>query len=67
MDRRIGTWRKSSKSGNAQGNCVLLRATGSGGVQIGDSKLGADTPTLGVDVNEHGGFITLVKSGQFDH
>lgn len=49
-------WRKSSRSGST-GNCLEARVNG-GKFQVRDSKLGSDSPILGLSPAE---FSTLLR------
>jgi hypothetical protein len=53
-------WRRSSRSGDQGANCVEAR-THDGRFEIRDSKLGAASPTLGLEVSE---FMSLLRVAQ---
>ncbi|PRY56404.1 DUF397 domain-containing protein [Glycomyces artemisiae] len=53
-------WRKSSRSQGNGGNCVEARP-GAGGFQVRDSKLGDDSPILGLAV---GDFESLLRAAR---
>jgi len=55
----IGPWRKSSRSG-ANGACVVARVA-NGTPQVGDSKLGDDTPTLTVSRRDLAALLDTVR------
>ena len=64
MSRRTG-WRKSSRSGSAEQNCVEVDATARGAVRIRDSKdrMG---PVLAVKATSWGAFLSGVRAGRLD-
>jgi hypothetical protein len=54
-------WRKSSRSSSqANGDCVVARAT-TRGFQIGDSKLGEESPVLDLDPKD---FVSVLRAAQ---
>lgn len=53
-------WRKSSRSGNAGGNCVEIRADDHG-FQVRDSKLGDGSPIFDMSTEE---FVALMRAAQ---
>lgn len=58
-------WQKSTASQGA-GGCVQLRRH-HGRAEIGDSKLGKDSPILSFNHQELAAFIAGVRGGEFDH
>lgn len=62
MNQLDGTWRKGSRSSESA-NCVELRTTPDGGVEIRDSKdsLG---PVLTFTVDEYDAFIGSIVDGE---
>jgi len=54
-----GEWRKSSRSGNAGGNCVEARRSTS--FEVRDSKLGDDSPILTLSPEDFVGFLKAVR------
>lgn len=59
-------WRKSSRSGGGNSNCVQVAALSGGRFGIRDSKAGACGPILMFDQLCFQAFITATKSGAFD-
>ncbi|CAM3543609.1 hypothetical protein STSO111631_22800 [Stackebrandtia soli] len=57
-------WRKSSRSSSQGGACVEARTPTSGLFQVRDSKLGNDSPILGIDRGEFAGIVTAMKAGR---
>lgn len=56
-----GSWRKSSRSSDSgDNNCVVAR-TAAVGFQVGDSKLGEDSPVFDLPVRE---FTSLLRAAQ---
>jgi hypothetical protein len=58
-DPRPTPWRKSSRSTNGN-TCVEARANG-GGFEVRDSKLGDQSPTLGLDLRDFEGLLFTAK------
>jgi hypothetical protein len=58
-------WRTSTRSSQAQGNCVEVGfAPGRTGIR--DTKLGADSPILDIDSAAFAAFVRRVQDGTFD-
>lgn len=63
---RSSGWRKSTRSADSgNGNCVEARATPTG-FEVRDSKLGDDSPVLGMTEAGFAGLIEAIKSGEID-
>lgn len=59
-----GKWKKSSRSGG-NGSCVEVRLT-EGSVQVRDTKLGDQSPILGVPAGARARFAGRVARGGYD-
>ncbi|SDS41300.1 DUF397 domain-containing protein [Actinoplanes derwentensis] len=64
FDRRLATWKKSSRSGGSGGNCVEVASAPDGGWAIRDSK-DPDGPFLLFTLAEWTAFVSGVKDGEF--
>jgi len=53
-------WRKSSRSGGQGGNCAKARL-GRTGVQVGDTKLGENSPVLEVSPDDWKATLRLLR------
>lgn len=58
------TWKKSSRS-SGNGSCVEVRLVDES-VQVRDTKLGEDSPILGVGAAGWAGFAAAVAAGSYD-
>ncbi len=65
-DQRFSSWRKSTRSGSANGNCVEVAFAADGSVGVRDSKH-ATGPILEFPSTQWAAFIHSVQSGEFDH
>jgi hypothetical protein len=65
-DPKFVNWRKSSRSGSANGNCVEVAFAADGTVGLRDSKHQAG-PVLEFSSQEFAIFLGGVQDGEFDH
>lgn len=62
---QLGQWFKASRCDNSGPNCVEVRFTGGGTVQVRDSK-NPNGPVLTFDAGEWDTHLTGAKGGDFD-
>lgn len=55
-------WQKSSRSGGNGGDCVEVRLTPEGDVQVRDSKLSEDSPIFGMKPDMYRALLAIAKS-----
>lgn len=65
-DPKFTGWRKSSRSGSPNGNCVEVAFASGGAVGVRDSKNNAG-PILEFNPRQWSAFIAAVQAGEFDH